>query len=471
MTIIFSEEIVLFKNVQHEIAKGDTIHMKKHEQWNSKLGFILAAAGSAIGLGAIWKFPYMAGTNGGAIFFFLFIVLTVVVGAPILIAEFLIGRNTQKDAVRAYKTLAPGTSWYILGVAGVIFSLILLSFYSVVGGWVLSYLLRSVTGSLTNENYGELFNSIIGNPIEVVVCQFIFMVMTIMVVKGGIQKGIERASKYMMPALFLLFILLAFRSLTLDGAMAGVEFLLKPDWSALTAETVLLALGQAFFTLSVGISVMVTYASYLSKTENIAKSAFSVAGLNILICFLAGIVIFPAVFALGFEPGQGPGLVFVVVPAVFNEIAFGGIFLFVFLVLLLFATLTSAFSILEIVVAVLVKDDKAKRGRMTWISGLLIFIVGVPSALSFGVLADVQVFGKSIFDAADFLVSNIGLPLGALFISIFVGHRLPSKLVKTELAQGSKNLNIFFSIWYFVIRYVAPVAILIVFLQSIGIIS
>jgi len=445
--------------------------MNNHEQWTSKLGFILAAAGSAIGLGAIWKFPYMAGTNGGAIFFLLFILLTILVGVPILIAEFVIGRNTQKDAVRAYQKLAPRTSWHFLGIAGVVFSFILLSFYSVVGGWILSYLSRSITGSLVNVDYGSLFNDIISNPIEVVISQFIFMVMTIMVVKGGVQQGIERASKYMMPALFILFIVLAIRSLTLDGAYAGIEFLLKPDFSAMTTETVLLALGQAFFTLSVGISVMVTYASYLPKTDHIAKSAFSVAGLNILICLLAGLVIFPAVFALGFEPGQGPGLVFVVLPAVFNEMAFGGFFLVVFLILLLFATLTSAFSILEIVVAVFVKDDKEKRGKLAWISGLLIFLVGVPSALSFGVLSDVQLFGKSIFDAADFLVSNLGLPVGAFFISMFVGYRLPRKLVKEELSLGTTGMGFVFDIWYVAIRFIVPIAILLVFLNSIGILA
>ncbi|MBM4763401.1 sodium-dependent transporter [Bacillus sp. B15-48] len=445
--------------------------MKNHEQWTSKLGFILAAAGSAIGLGAIWKFPYMAGTNGGAIFFLLFIILTILVGAPILIAEFVIGRNTQRDAVRAYRKLAPQTNWHFLGLAGVTFSFILLSFYSVVGGWILSYLVRSFTGRLANADYGNLFNDIISNPAEVIISQFIFIVITILVVKGGVQKGIERASKYLMPALFIFFIVLAIRSVTLEGSAAGLEFLLKPDFSVMSGETVLLALGQAFFTLSVGISVMVTYASYLSKSENIAKSAFSVAGLNILICFLAGLVIFPAVFALGFEPGQGPGLVFVVLPAVFNEMAFGSIFLIIFLFLLLFATLTSAFSILEIVVAVLVKDEKEKRGKITWISGMLIFLVGVPSALSFGVLSDVQIFGRSIFDAADFLVSNIGLPVGAFFISLFVGYRLPRQLVKEELALGTNGVGLLFDIWYFSIRYVAPIAIVIVFLNSIGILS
>jgi neurotransmitter:Na+ symporter, NSS family len=447
--------------------------MNQPEQWTSKLGFILAAAGSAIGLGAIWKFPYMTGTNGGGLFLLLFLLLTLVIGTPILLAEFIIGRSAGKDAVRSYRLLAPKTPWYLLGYMGVVASFILLSFYSVVGGWILSYLIRSFTGSLSGlsqQEYGSLFEKIISNPIEVIIAQLAFMVLTIWVVQGGVQKGIERASRYMMPALFILFIVLMIRSLTLEGAWEGVEFFLKPNFSNMTGETILLALGQAFFALSVGISVMVTYASYLSKEENIAKSALSVAGLNVFICILAGLVIFPAVFALGFEPGAGPGLVFVVLPAVFNEIAFGGIFLTIFLILLLFATLTSAFSILEIVVSSIAKGHTEKRRIISWNSGLLIFLVGVPSALSFGVLSDVKLFDKTIFDVADYLVSNLALPLGALFISLFVGYKIPRKLVKEELEQGSKAVGILFDIWYFLIRYIVPLAIIAVFLNTIGLI-
>jgi NSS family neurotransmitter:Na+ symporter len=295
------------------------------------------------------------------------------------------------------------------------------------------------------------------------------MILTIFVIQGGVQQGIEKASKYMMPALFILFIILAIRSLTLDGASKGVEFLLKPNWSSLTPDTILLALGQSFFALSVGISVMVTYASYLSKKENITKSAFSVVGLNIFISLLAGIVIFPAVFALGVEPGAGPGLVFVVLPAVFNEMAFGAFFLTIFLVLLLFATLTSAFSILEIVVAAIVKEKTELRKQWAWKTGFVIFIFGIPSALSFGVWSDVLIFGKTIFDFADFIASNIGMPLGAFLISIFVGYRLPYKLLKSELTLGTfGNMNKLFTIWYFTIRFIVPVAIIFVFLKSIG---
>ncbi|RIW38822.1 sodium-dependent transporter [Bacillus salacetis] len=446
--------------------------MKNSDQWSSKIGFILAAAGSAIGLGAIWKFPYMAGTNGGGVFFLLFILFTILIGTPIMLAEFVIGRRGGADAVTSYRVLAPSSPWPFVGYFGTLVSLIILSFYSVVGGWILSYLIRSLTGGLTGMSqaeYGALFENIISRPWEVLFTQGIFMIMTVLVVKGGIKAGIERASKFMMPALFVLFLVLVVRSLTLEGAMDGVRFLLQPDWSYLTAETALLALGQAFFALSVGISVMVTYSSYLPKTENMPNSAFSVASLNIFISLLAGLVIFPSVFALGFQPDVGPGLVFVVIPAVFNEIAFGGLFLTIFLVLLLFATLTSAFSILEIIVAVMEKGNEQKRSRYAWFAGILVFVVGIPSALSFGVLTDFQIIGKSFFDFADFITSNIGLPVGALLISIFTGYVLKKSAVKEELQRGSGMSDGLFQVLYLLIRYIVPLAIIAVFLNSFGI--
>lgn len=446
---------------------------KQQEQWTSKLGFILAVAGSAIGLGAIWKFPYIAGTNGGGIFFIIFILFTLFIGAPILIAEFIIGRKTGKDAIRSYKELAPRSLWSLIGYGGVIASIILLSFYSVVGGWILSYIVRSLTNSLADlgqAQSGALFETIISNPYETVIAQLIFMIITIWVVQGGVQQGIEKANKYMMPALFILFIVLLIRSLTLDGALEGINFFLMPDFSDVTAQTFLLALGQSFFALSVGISVMVTYASYLNKNEDLTKSALTVVSLNIFISLLAGLVIFPSVFALGFDPASGPGLVFVVLPAVFNEMAFGSIFMFIFFVLLLFATLTSAFSILEIVVASMSRGDVSKRKKSSWTAGIFVFLLGIPSALSFGVLADIMIMNKSIFDFADFLVSNIALPLGALFISVFVGFQLKRLIVHEEFQSGSTVGYTFFKIWYFLIRYIVPIAIILIFLSSLEII-
>lgn len=440
-----------------------------NQQWSSKLGFVLAAAGSAIGLGAIWKFPYMAGANGGSIFLLFFILFTILIAGPILLAEFVIGRRGKSDAITAFKKLAPSSGWPIIGVIGTIIAIIILSFYSVVGGWILSYLARSVTGNLSGlsqESYGALFDSIISNPVEVLAAQLIFMLMTIFVVQGGIQNGIEKASTIMMPALLIIFVILAIRSMTLEGASEGIAYLFIPDWSYFTGETMLLALGQSFFALSVGVSVMITYASYLSDEDNLGRSTISVATLNIVISILAGLVIFPAVFALGFEPGEGPGLVFVVLPAVFDQLAFGGMFMFVFLVLLLFATLTSAFSILEIVVASFSRGRDRKRTQYTWIAGAIIFAVGIPSALSFGVLTDVTIMGYLIFDFADYFTSSFGLPLGALLICLFIGYKLKKKDVYAELGNGSGGYSGWMSAWYWVIKILAPLAIIVIFLQS-----
>ena len=448
--------------------------MKQREQWSSKIGFILAAAGSAIGLGAIWKFPYMAGTNGGGVFLLVFLLFTIIIGAPMLLAEFIIGRSTQKNAIHAYKHLAPNGKWHYIGVLGVVASFILLSFYSVVGGWIVTYLVKSMTGQLSNlstSEYGVLFGETIVNGPEVLLAQVFFLLITIVVVQSGIQSGIEKASKILMPLLFLLFLVLIGRSLTLEGALEGVRYFLMPDFSQLTSSTFLLALGQSFFALSVGVSIMVTYSSYLQKGEDLVKSTSSVVGLNIFISILAGLVIFPAVFALGFQPDQGPGLVFVVLPAVFDQLPFGTFFLVLFLLLLLFATLTSAFSILEIVVSVLVRNKPTNRKKIAWISGVIIFILGIPSALSFGIWSNITIFGFIMFDFADFLVSNMALPLGALFIALFVGYRVPVSILEDEFFQGSKTTKSLFQVWLFAVKYIIPIGIVIIFLHSVGLFS
>ncbi|MFY0543321.1 sodium-dependent transporter [Brevibacillus sp. H7] len=442
--------------------------MQQKEQWTSKLGFILAAAGSAIGLGAIWKFPYVVGTSGGGAFFLLFLLFTVLIGMPLLIGEFVIGRSTQREAVSAYQTIAPGTGWHWVGRLGIVTCFILLSFYSVVGGWIMNYLLRSVTGQLKGLPYDKLFGQVIADPVASLVGQLAFLVVTIVIVARGIQNGIESANKYMMPALFILFIILMLRSLTLEGAMAGVSFFLSPDFSALTSQSVLYAMGQSFFSLSVGVSVMVTYSSYLSKKENLTRSASFIVGMNLLVSLFAGLAIFPAVFSLGVEPTAGPGLLFIVLPSVFEQIPFGGLFFAVFLALFLFATLTSAFSMLEIIVASFAKGEEKKRKTTSWLVGLLIFLCGVPSALSFGVLKEVTFFGKTVFDAADFLVSNVLMPLGALLISFFVPLKMKREVLLAELKANSPLGKRLFAGWLLMLRYVAPIAILVVFLHSLG---
>ncbi|PLR68779.1 MULTISPECIES: sodium-dependent transporter [Bacillaceae] len=446
--------------------------MKESQQWSSKLGFILAAAGSAIGLGAIWKFPYIAGVSGGGAFFFIFLLFTILLGLPLLLAEFAIGRSTQKDAIESYKKIAPKTKWASIGYLGMITCFILLSFYSVIGGWIILYLVKAMTGGLNGLNqqqYGELFGATISNPLLSVGAHLVFMIITIAVVAKGVQNGIERTSKFMMPALFLLFIVLIVRSLALEGAMEGVRFLFQPDFSKLTSEVILAALGQSFFTLSVGVSVMVTYSSYLPKESNLPQSAISIVGMNIFIVVLAGLAIFPGVFSFGLKPDAGPVLLFNVLPTVFNQMAFGMVFFTAFLLLFLFASLTSAFSMLEIIVSVISKGDTAKRVKWSWIIGILIFAVGVPSALSFGIWSEVSIFGKTIFDAADYLVSNILMPIGALLISIFVPLKMKKKMLYAELAHGSALSKGLFNCWFFLMRYVAPIAIFLVLLDVLGV--
>ncbi|TDL83036.1 sodium-dependent transporter [Peribacillus frigoritolerans] len=446
--------------------------MKENQQWSSKLGFILSAAGSAIGLGAIWKFPYIAGVSGGGAFFFIFLLFTILLGLPLLLAEFAIGRSTQSDAIESYKKIAPNSKWYSIGFLGMITCFVLLSFYSVIGGWIILYLVKAISGELNGLNqqqFGELFGATISNPMLSVGAHLVFIIITIAVVAKGVQNGIERTSKFMMPALFLLFIVLIFRSITLEGAMEGVQFLFYPDFSKLTSEAILAALGQSFFTLSVGVSVMLTYSSYLPKDSNLPQSAISIVGMNIFIVIMAGLAIFPGVFTFGLKPDAGPVLLFNVLPTVFNQMAFGMIFFVAFLMLFLFASLTSAFSMLEIIVSVIAKGDANKRIKWSWIIGLTIFAVGVPSALSFGIWSDVSIFGKSIFDAADYLVSNILMPVGALLISIFVPLKMKKSMLYAEISNGSSLSKGIFNTWFFLMRYVAPIAIFLVLLDVLGV--
>jgi len=446
----------------------------QQEQWASKIGFILASAGAAIGLGAMWKFPYVAGTSGGGAFFLLFLVFSLVLGYPLLVGEFTIGRNAQSDAIGTYKKLAPNTYWFLTGWIGIIVSFIVLSFYSVVGGWILLYLFKAISGGLnglTLDEYGQLFGNIISDPFQTLLAQFIFILLTVLVVAKGVQDGIERASKLMMPALFILFMILVIRSLTLDGAMEGLKFLFVPDFTKITSNTILFALGQAFFTLTVGVSVMVTYSSYLTKDQSLPKSALSIVVMNIIVAVLAGLAIFPGIFTYGLEPDAGPTLIFAILPAVFNQLPFGSFFFIAFLTLFLFAALTSAFSMIEVFVAAIAKNDVKKRKIATSIIGLSIFLVGIPSCLSFGVLSDVTFMGKTVFDLADFIASNVLFPLGALLISLFISFKVSKETLIGEMKSGSMIGNTFFNIWYFLLRYVTPIAILIVFFDTLGIID
>lgn len=442
----------------------------KTNQWTSSIGFILSSAGAAIGLGAIWKFPFVTGMNGGGAFLLLFIIFTILIGLPMLISEFLIGRSTGREAVSAYTKLAPSTLWTSIGRFGVFGCFLLLSFYSVVGGWVLYYTVSAILGGVIKEgvNYAGVFGSVTGSPWITLVCTAIFLLINVIVISLGVSDGIEKANNYMMPLLFILFIILVIRSLTLQGASEGIAFFLKPDFSAITGQGVLYALGQSFFSLAVGFSCMVTYSSYLQKNVSLPKSASWIVTMNIVVSILAGLAIFPVVFAFGFEPTEGPGLLFIVLPAVFSKMAFGEVFLAIFLLLFLFATLTSSFSLLEIIVAAFTANGKYSRKKVALISGIVVFLVGIPAGLSSGLLSHITLFDRNIFDLTDYLVSNIMLPLGALLIALFIGFKMNKNLLKEEFNLGRCFSNWIFNSWRILMRYVIPVTIVIVFLNTLG---
>lgn len=442
--------------------------MKTKQQWKSKLGFILASAGSAIGLGSLWKFPSVVATNGGSVFLLIFIVFTFGIGFPLLLAEFLIGHSTGKEAISAYRELAPKSRWHWIGYLGMATCSLILSFYSVVGGWIILYLLRASVGALleSGRDYGALFQQISANPWEAVLAQGTFMFLTMIIVARGVKHGIEQASQILMPGLFLLLIVLIGRALTLPGMWEGLIYFLQPNFNLLSTTVLLDALGQSFFCLSVGGSCMVTYSSYLQKNEPLGKPTMSVVFLNIMTSFMAGIAIFPTLFALKINLKEGPGLLFVTLPAVFEQLSYGSVFITIFLILFLFATLTSAFSLLEIIVAALIHKNTKRRKKMCWLLGTCIFILGIPSALSFGIGNDFKWLNKNVFEWVEFAVTKIMLPLGVFLISIFVGFRFPQKHLQIEWSKESTWLKKRFSVYTFLLRFVIPIVVILVFLTG-----
>lgn len=446
----------------------------KREGFGSRIGIIAAAAGSAIGLGNIWKFPYVAGKNGGAAFIFVYLICIMIIGIPIMLSEFILGRKTQSNAVRTFKKLAPNKPWYMTGIMGVVSAFIILSFYSVVAGWVFSYISRTITGSLIKvapEQLADYFGTIISNPIEPIMWQFLVIFLTASIVIAGVKDGVEKYSKILMPILLGILVILMFRSLTLNGASKGIEFLLKPDFSSLSAKGVLEALGHAFFSLSLGLGAMMTYGSYIDKKENLISTAIQVTIADTGIALMAGLVIFPAVFAYGFEPSSGPSLLFITLPAVFREMPLGGIFQALFFILVGIASLTSTISMLEVIVAFFTEEFNISRKKSTVLLSIVVFIIGMPSALSFGIMGDMKILDKTYFDLFDFTASNILLPLGGLLISIFVGWIWGANKAVKEATNDNTITFIMANVYTFITKYIAPIGILIIFLYATGIIK
>ena len=400
--------------------------MKNREHWGSRLGFILAASGSAVGLGNIWKYPHMAGENGGAAFTVIYLICILLVGLPIVIAEFVIGRKTQLSPVGAFKTLAPNTNWKYVGVLGVCAAFVILSFYGVVGGWTLRYALLSLVGGFTKisgnpELAGEQFSLFISNPINPVFWQIVFMALTIFVIVRGVKGGIEKWAKIMMPAILLILVILMIRGLTLPNGMKALEFLFQPKFSDLNASSVVLALGHAFFTLSLGMGTMITYGSYLKNDQDLLSSALWIILLDTIIAIMAGIAIFATVFALGASPDSGPGLIFVALPTMFPQIAGGTLWGSLFFFLLFMAALTSAISILEVITAFFIDELSWSREKATVVFGSIVTIVGIFCSMSMGGFDDFNtLFNISFFDFLDYLSSKYMLPIGGMLTALFI---------------------------------------------------
>ncbi len=436
-------------------------------QWSGRLGFILAAAGSAVGLGNIWRFPYMAGENGGGAFVLLYLACVLLIGLPVLFSELAMGRKTERNAVGAFRALVPNTWWPAVGYLGIAAGFGILAFYSVVAGWTLGYLGHAVLGdfgaAMTAEQSNALFTSLIGSPTQAIAYTAGFLLLTILIVRGGVSSGIERAAKILMPALLAILIVLAVRSVTLPGGMEGLSYLLKPDFSKMTAGSVMAALGQALFSLSLGMGAMVTYGSYFPKRENMPFAGAMVAVADTSIAILAGLIMFPALFSAGLDPAAGPGLVFVVLPTVFNSLPAGTLFAIAFYALLAIAALTSTISLLEVVVAYFVDERGWKREKAAWVLGSVCFLIAVPSALSQGG-ADVFtsfLFDTSFLDIQNIIWGNYALSIGALATCLFVGWKWTVGK-GLESLEASGHVMPLRSAWAFVVRFLSPIAIAIV---------
>ncbi|MGL4534826.1 MAG: sodium-dependent transporter [Fusobacteriaceae bacterium] len=441
----------------------------KRGNWSSSIGFILAAAGSAIGLGNLWKFPYQAGKNGGGAFVLVYLLLVLILGFTLILGEMIVGRKGKSDAFGSYNKIKKG--WGIVGGIGILTCYIILSYYSVIGGWVLKYILDFVTGGISGDP-GAHFGGFISNSFSPLIYLSLFLGATAFIVLKGVAGGIEKASKIMMPTLFAFLIIIVIRSVTLEGASAGIEFFLKPDFSVITGAVILSALGQVFFSLSIGMAVMITYGSYLPEDTNMLKSALIIPALDTLVALLAGLAVLPAVFAFGLEPSAGPGLMFITLPKVFEQLPFGNFFGIIFFVLVLFAALTSSISLLEVPVAFLV--DQLGWNRKKAIGTLLIglFILAVPASLSMGIMENVNIFfGMNFFDFLCYLTDNLFLPIGGLLLCIFIGFVWDKKDVENEITNNGTISFSLIKLWFFLIRFIAPTVIFVILLQAVGIIK
>ena len=444
--------------------------MEKRDSFASSFGVLVAMAGSAVGLGNLWRFPYLVGTNGGAAFIIIYLAIVFVLALPIMYAEFTVGRRAQSNVFGAFKKLAPGSKWGIIGILAIICCILIVSFYSVVGGWTLDYLVKAVMGEFSSgrEGLDGLFAQTVSSNWRPLLFMLLFVGTSSAVLLAGVKDGIEKYSKVLMPLLFLMVIIIAVRSVTLPGAGAGLDFLFKPDFSKVTANTFLDALGQAFFSLSVGFGIIFTYASYVNKNENLIKMSAQTAAADTTFAIIAGIAIMPGVFAFGISPSQGPGLVFVTLPYVFAQLPFGSVLAAIFFFVLYVAALTSAISLLEVAVAYVIEEFKINRKAAVLLVVAIVLFLGTFCSLSQGLLGDVKIFGNNIFDLFDKTTANILIPLGALLIVLFAGWRMKWSDFEDEITSSGKHrINpVYLKFIKFSVRYLAPVVIAVIMIRT-----
>jgi len=442
--------------------------MSKRVHWNHRFAFILAAAGSAVGLGNIWKFPYITGVHGGGAFVLVYLAIILIVGVPILIAEIYIGQESQKNVVEAFEaTHRKGSPWQAAGFMGVIAALFIMFFYSVVGGWVLDYVFKSGMNQFAGHSDDEIkgfLGSLFQSPWRQLFWHFIFMLLCAGIVSAGIRKGIERWNEILMPGLFILLFALLVRACFLPGFGEAISFLFSPDASKLSAEGILVAAGHSFFTLSLGLGAMITYGSYIEKKEKIVPTALMIAGLDTVIALAAGIVVFSVVFTFDLEPGKGPTLMFQTLPMLFTRMAGGYFISLAFFVLVAFAALTSAISLMETCVTYWTETRGMNRQKTTWGVAAIIYLGGITCALSFNVLSDVTIVGLTFFDLFDKITSSILLPLGGAIVSLFYGWVLGPKAVAATVHSRGANVTAFLLLW--ITRLIAPILVFAVLING-----
>ncbi len=428
--------------------------MKSTNKWASKMGFILATAGAAIGLGNLWKFPYLMGRNGGFPFLAAYLIFIGLLGIPVMITEMSMGRKTGHNPVLAYDSVHPHAR--IVGYFGVLAAFFILSYYAVIGGWIIKYFFSYTLTARAPED----FSAFIGHPTEPLIWFFLFMLSTALICYFGVS-GIEKTSKFMMPALFVILLIIIVRGLTLPGAAAGLSFVLTPKLDDFSIHSVSAALGQVFYSLSLCMGITITYGSYLHKDVSIPKGCIQIAVLDTCMAVLAGIAIFPAVFACGLEPASGPGLIFVTLPEVFSAMAGGPLFAALFFLLVLFAALTSAVALLEVSVSFVIGSWHWSRRKAVVLLSVAIFLIGIPSSLSFGPLAGISILNYNIFDFVCMLTDNIFLPFGGIFMCYYIGWKWNPALLIDEIRLNDVPFP-FAGAWLFLIRFVTPIMVIIV---------